>query len=474
MNPKDIKNIYIVAICGTGMASLAGLLKEAGYQVSGSDNNIYPPMSTLLANCGIPIKQGFKRENITADIDLAVIGNAVSKTNEEVQAILEAGIPFISFPQALSRFFLENRKSLVVAGTHGKTTTSSLLSWVLHAAGRQPGFMVGGWLKNFDANYQLPRGDFFVTEGDEYDTAFFDKGPKFLHYKPYAAILTSIEFDHADIYRDLDHIKEAFAKFIAIIDPTGFLLVEHTDMHIKDVTNHARCEVETYGFSSSADWSIDAYRFHEGKGSFVLRRRGCEVGQFELPMMGRHNALNAVAVTALAIKLGLGADEVRSALNGFCGVKRRQDIVGEQNGVVVIDDFAHHPTAIHLTIEAVKEAYPGRRVWAVFEPRSASSRRNVFQNSFPAGFRLADKAVIAGLFAPEKIKPEERLDPEKMVKDMRALGIDSHCIQNTDAIVEFIAANSRPLDVVLIMSSGGFDGIHQKLLQRLTARTAVK
>lgn len=472
MNPKNIRNIYIVAICGTGMASLAGLLKEAGYQVSGSDNNIYPPMSTLLANCGINIKQGFKRENITTDIDLAVIGNAVSKTNEEAQAILEADIPFVSFPQALSRFFLEGRKSLVVAGTHGKTTTSSLLSWVLHSAGRKPGFMVGGWLKNFDTNYQLPRGDFFVTEGDEYDTAFFDKGPKFLHYRPYAAILTSIEFDHADIYRDLDHIKEAFGKFISIIDPGGFLLAEHSDAHIKEVAVQARCEVETYGFSGSADWCIHSYRFHEGKGSFALRHRGREMGQFELPMMGRHNALNAVAVAALAIKLGLSAEEVRSAFHGFRGVKRRQDIVGEQNGIVVIDDFAHHPTAIHLTIEAVKEAFPGQRVWAVFEPRSASSRRNVFQNSFPAGFCLADKAVVARLFAPEKIKPEERLDPEKMVNDMRQLGIDARCIPNTEEIVEFIAANSLPQDVVLIMSSGGFDGIHQKLLQRLAAKPA--
>lgn len=451
------------------MASLAGLLKEAGYQVTGSDNNIYPPMSTLLANCGISIKPGFKKENITSGIDLVVIGNAVSKTNEEVQAVLSAGIPYASFPQALSRFFLEGRKSLVVAGTHGKTTTSSLLSWVLHSAGRKPGFMVGGWLKNFDVNYQLPKGDFFVTEGDEYDTAFFDKGPKFLHYRPYAAILTSIEFDHADIYRDLDHIKEAFRKFAEIVDPSGFLLAEHSDVNIRDIVTHARCAVETYGFSREADWCADAWKYQDGKGSFTLLHRGKEVGRFALPMMGKHNALNSVAVTAVALKLGLSADEARIALQGFRGVKRRQEIVGEQHGITVIDDFAHHPTAIHLTLEAVKEAFPACRLWAVFEPRSASSRRNVFQNSFPAGFRLADKAVIAGLFAPEKIKQEDRLDPEKMVKEMRELGIETSYIPDVDEIVEFIAVNSRPKDVVLIMSSGGFSGIHQKLLRRLAS-----
>ena len=357
----------------------------------------------------------------------------------------------------------------MVAGTHGKTTTSSLLSWVLHAAGRQPGFMVGGWLKNFGTNYQLPKGDFFVTEGDEYDTAFFDKGPKFLHYRPYAAILTSVEFDHADIYRDLDHIKEAFQKFTEIIDPAGFLLVEHSDVNIRDIISHAPCAVETYGFSREAHWCADSWRYKNGQGSFTLRRRGIEAGQFVLPMMGRHNALNSVAVIAVALNLGLSADEVRSALQGFRGIKRRQEIVGEQNGVVVIDDFAHHPTAIHLTIEAVKEAFPNSRLWAVFEPRSATSRRNVFQGSFPAGFRLADKVVIAGLFAPEKIKQEDRLDPEMMVKEMREIGIEANYIAEIDEIVEFIAANSQPQDVVLLMSSGGFSGIHQKLLQRLVS-----
>ena len=467
MNSKEIKNIYIIAICGTGMASLAGLLQKAGHTVTGSDANVYPPMSTLLENAGIEIKSGYKKENITGDIDLVIVGNAVSKDHEEVLAVQEAGIPYISMPQALSRFFLEGRKSLVVTGTHGKTTTSSMLSWVFEACGKKPGFMVGGWLKNFDTNHKLPEGDWFVTEGDEYDTAFFDKGPKFLHYQPYAAILTSIEFDHADIYRDLDHIKEAFRKFMEIIDPKGFLLVEFSDKNTKDVINKAQCEVETYGFSDQADWQVADYRFADGHGQFTLNHKGKEVGRFHLPMIGRHNILNSAAVAAMALKCGLSADAVAEGLKSFKGIKRRQEVVGEKNGVTVIDDFAHHPTAIHLTLEGAKDAWPGHRVWAVFEPRSATSRRKTFEQSLPESFRLADQTIITDLFAPDKLKEEERLDPKKVVETIQANGGEAHFLPSVDAIIDYIAEHQQPGDVVMIMSSGGFGGIHQKLLDRL-------
>ena len=467
MNSKTIKNIYIIAICGTGMASLAGLLKKAGYHVTGSDANVYPPMSTLLENAGIEIKSGYKKENITGDIDLVIVGNAVSKDHEEVLAVQAAGIPYISMPQALSRFFLEGRKSLVVTGTHGKTTTSSILSWVFEACGKKPGFMVGGWLKNFDTNHKLPEGDWFVTEGDEYDTAFFDKGPKFLHYRPYAAILTSIEFDHADIYRDLDHIKESFRKFMEIIDPKGFLLVEFSDKNTKDVITKAHCEVETYGFSDEADWQVADYRFADGHGQFTLNHKGKAVGQFHLPMIGRHNILNSAAVTAMALKCGLSADAVAEGLKSFKGIKRRQDIVREKNGVTVIDDFAHHPTAIYLTLEGVKEAWPGHRIWAVFEPRSATSRRKVFEESLPESFRLADQTIIAGLFAPDKLQEEERLDPKQVVETIRAKGREAHFFETVEEILDHIAQHQQPGDVVMVMSSGGFGGIHQKLLERL-------
>jgi len=467
MNSKEIKNIYIIAICGTGMASLAGLLQKAGYRVTGSDANVYPPMSTLLENAGIAIKPGYKKENITGGIDLVIVGNAVSKDNEEVLAVLAAGLPYISMPQALSRFFLEGRKSLVVTGTHGKTTTSAMLSWVFEACGQKPGFMVGGWLKNFDTNHKLPEGDWFVTEGDEYDTAFFDKGPKFLHYRPYAAILTSIEFDHADIYRDLDHIKESFRKFMKIIDPKGFLLVEFSDKNTKDVITEAQCEVESYGFSKQADWQVADYRFADGHGQFTLKHHGKEVGRFHLPMIGRHNILNSAAVTALALKCGLSAEAVADGLKSFKGIKRRQEVVGEKNGVTVIDDFAHHPTAIHLTLEGAKDAWPGHRIWAVFEPRSATSRRKTFEDSLPESFRLADRTIIAGLFAPDKLQEEERLDPKQVVATIKGKGREAHFFPTVEEIVTFIAKHQQPGDVVMIMSSGGFDGIHQKLLDRL-------
>ncbi|VAX31869.1 UDP-N-acetylmuramate:L-alanyl-gamma-D-glutamyl-meso-diaminopimelate ligase, partial [hydrothermal vent metagenome] len=310
MNSQDIKKIYIIAICGTGMASLAGLLKEEGFDVAGSDANIYPPMSTLLADLKIPVKPGFKRENISKDIDLVIVGNAVSKTNEEVQEVLDLGISYTSFPSALARFFLAGRKSLVVTGTHGKTTTTALLSWVLHACGKKPGFMVGGWLKNFDRNYKVPESDFFVTEGDEYDTAFFDKGPKFLHYHPLAAILTGIEFDHADIYDDLEHFKSAFRKFVKIIDPNGFLLVNSEDDNIKDILADASCPVETYGLAESADWRATGYRYEAGVGCFTLNHKGLDVGTIKLPMIGRHNVENTLAVAAVAIKLGIPAQDV--------------------------------------------------------------------------------------------------------------------------------------------------------------------
>jgi UDP-N-acetylmuramate: L-alanyl-gamma-D-glutamyl-meso-diaminopimelate ligase len=467
MNPKEIKTIYIIAICGTGMASLAGLLKKTGYRVTGSDTNIYPPMSTVLENAGIEIKPGYKKENITGKIDLVVVGNAVSKDNEEVLAVQAADIPYISMPQALSRFFLEGRKSLVVTGTHGKTTTSAMLSWVFEACGQKPGFMVGGWLKNFDTNHKLPQSDWFITEGDEYDTAFFDKGPKFLHYQPYAAILTSIEFDHADIYRDLDHIKESFRKFMEIIDPKGFLLVEFSDKNTKDVINKAKCEVETYGFSDQADWQVADYRFEDGHGHFTLNHKGKEVGRFHLPMIGRHNILNSAAVAAMALKCGQSADAIAEGLKSFKGIKRRQEVVGEKNGVTVIDDFAHHPTAIHLTLEGAKEAWPGHRIWAVFEPRSATSRRKIFEESLPESFRLADQTIITDLFASDKLQAEERLDPKKVVATIRAQGREAQFLPTVEAIIDFIAEHQQPGDVVMIMSSGGFDGIHQKLLDRL-------
>ena len=467
MKSKDIKKIYLIAICGTGMAALAGLLKKSGYEVIGSDANIYPPMSKLLKDAGIEIFPGYKKENILKNIDLVIVGNAVSKNNEEVQAVLEAGISYTSFPSALSRFFLKGRKSLVVAGTHGKTTTTSLLSWVLESSQKRPGFMVGGWLKNFDTNHQVSQGEFFITEGDEYDSAFFDKGPKFLHYRPDASILTGIEFDHADIFSDLDQIKNIFRDYVGLINPEGVILVKSDDMNIREVIKSASCRVETYGFEVGADWQITNYRFESGFGHFTLCNKKQHRGDFQLAMIGRHNVENAAAVAALCLNLGLTEDQICKGFQTFRGIKRRQEVIGEKKGVVVIDDFAHHPTAIDLTIDAVKKAYPNQRIWAVFEPRSATSRRKVFEKAFPKSFLKADRIILAGLFAPEKIKEEERLNVEGVTASIRELGGIADYIPQVNDIVDFIIKKSTSGDVILIMSSGDFGGIHQKILEGL-------
>lgn len=467
MNRKEIKTFHLIAVCGTGMASLAGLLQAAGHRVQGSDANIYPPMSTLLERLGIPVLPGYLREHLSAEIDQVVVGNAVSRDNPEVEAMQALGLPYASFPETLSRYFLEDRRSLVVAGTHGKTSTTGLLAWTLTHAGRDPGFMVGGWLKNFDSNHRYGRGDCFVVEGDEYDTAFFDKGPKFLHYRPHAAILTGIEFDHADIFRDLDHLKSAFRRFVEQVDPSGFLLVDFSDQNAKDVLQSPPCPVETYGPSAEADWQVADYRREGDLSRFRLLHRGVEAGRFALPMIGRHNTLNAGAVAALCLKLGLRPEEIDAAFREFQGIKRRQEVVGEAAGVTVIDDFAHHPTAIDLTLAAVREAWPGRRLWAVFEPRSATARRRVFQERLPASFRNADETLIAGLFAPEKIPPEQRLDPEQVVQEITRAGGSARFLPGVQEIVDCIVRERRPGDVVLVMSSGGFGGIHRRLLERL-------
>jgi UDP-N-acetylmuramate: L-alanyl-gamma-D-glutamyl-meso-diaminopimelate ligase len=464
---NKIKSIYLIAICGTGMASLAGLLQKSGYLVTGSDANIYPPMSTLLKSSGIDIKPGYQRKNITDDIDQVIVGNAVSKDNPEVLAVQEKGIPYISFPEAIKKFYLKNQKSLVVTGTHGKTTTTALLSWVLHSAKRKPGFMVGGWMKNFDGNHAIPEGEFFVSEGDEYDTAFFDKGPKFLHYSPFASILTGIEFDHADIYRDLDHIKDSFRKFVNIIHPSGFLLAAFSDKNVQDVLTDASCQVETYGFSSSADWVIGDYKFVSGKGYFTLSHQNVNVANFNLPMIGRHNIQNATSVAVMSLKLGLTTQEIQEGFHTFKGIKRRQEVLGVKNGVTVIDDFAHHPTAIQLTLEGIKEAYPGQRIWAIFEPRSATCKRKVFEDRLPKSFTPADLVIIADLFAPDKIDPKDRLNPELVVENINNDGGDAYFIPDTEALINKLITECRPKDVLLIMSSGGFSGIHQKLFARL-------
>lgn len=451
------------------MAALAGLLKKRGHAVTGSDTQIYPPMSTLLEEAEIPCKIGYDPSHIEPNTDLVIIGNAVGKTNPEVVATLERGLPYFSMPAALGEFFLKGKASLVVAGTHGKTTTASLLAWVLTSAGLDPGMMIGGWVKNFNSNHRFGNGNYFVVEGDEYDTAFFDKGPKFLHYQPHHAILTSIEFDHGDIYADLAAIKQSFRKFVALLPAEGLLVTAAGDPAIGEVIKGARCRIESYGIDEEADWQAEQIHMTGELLSFDVFRRRKKMGTIRSPLAGRHNLKNTLAVIALAHEVGVPWEKIAEGVLRFEGIKRRQEIVGEVRDILIIDDFAHHPTAISETLMALRLRYPTRRLWAVFEPRSATSRRNVFQKEFVAALAPADRVVLAGLFAPEKIPAEDRLNPEKIISDLVALGKNARFLSTPDRIVSEMVKDLAPGDVVCVMSSGGFGGIHQKLISGLNS-----
>jgi len=465
--PPPGTHIHLVAICGVGMASLAGLLKARGYRITGSDQNVYPPMSTYLADIGISPLGGFRAEHLSPRPDLVVIGNAVSRGNPEAEAVLAQGIDYISFPQALGRFLIGSRSSLVVSGTHGKTTTSALAAWVLTGAGLDPGFFVGGVPLNFGSGWHAGRGDHVVLEGDEYDTAFFDKGPKFLHYRPKHVILTSVEFDHADIYRDLDHVKSAFAKLIEIIPTDGSLVVCSDYPEALAVSRAVKAPWVTYG--ESGDWTANKVKFDQGRSLFDPCFKGRSEGLVDAAVIGRHNVTNALAVYAMGRTLGIAHDQLLDGFRTFKGVKRRQEVRGEKRGVLVIDDFAHHPTAVRETIDAVRGAYAGRRLWAIFEPRSNTSKRNVFEKEFAAALAGADRAIVAGVFQPEKVAEGQRLSVQNLVGEINRIGGAGRALTIADsaAIAEHVARHSRAGDVLLIMSNGGFDGVHDKILQAL-------
>ena len=450
------------------MASLAGLLQSRGYRVTGSDQNVYPPMSTYLEKIGIGILSEYREEHLQPRPDLVIIGNAVSRNNPEADAVLSRGIPYLSFPQALGLFLIQSRTSLVVAGTHGKTTTSALAAWVLQRAGLEPGFFIGGVPLNFGSGWNPGSGDYVVLEGDEYDSAFFDKGPKFLHYRPHSVILTSVEFDHADIYRDLEHLKEAFRRLVELIPSSGCLLACKDYGAVEEVVKGARCRLLYYGSETSADWTAKNVALRDGISFFEPFYRGRSDGTVELALIGRHNVQNALAVYAMGRELGIDRDKLLAGLATFAGVKRRQEIKGEVGGVLVVDDFAHHPTAVKETLSAVKEAYPGRRLWAVFEPRSNTSRRKIFEEEFARTLALADRVVVAGLHQPEKIPELERLSVEKVAAAINSCGHRrAVVIEKADAIASHVAENARPGDIVVVMSNGGFDSVQDKILQAL-------
>jgi len=467
--PPASSHIHLIAVCGVGMASLAGLLQSQGYRVTGSDQNIYPPMSTYLADVGIKVLPGFHAEHVSPRPDLVVVGNAISRNNPEAEAALSQNIPYISFPQALGQFLIGARTSLVVAGTHGKTTTTALAASVFTGAGLDPGFFVGGVPLNFGSGWKVGAGDHVVIEGDEYDTAFFDKGPKFLHYRPRNVILTSIEFDHADIYRDLDHVRSAFARLMEIIPGDGLMVVCSDYPVAVEIAAAARCNRLTYGDSGDADWTPEGLQYHEGRTFFEPCYRGKSEGRIEVTVIGRHNVKNALAVYAMGRAMDIKREKLLDGFRDFKGVKRRQETRGERRGVLLIDDFAHHPTAVRETIEAVKAAYGGRRLWAIFEPRSNTSKRKIFEREFAAALALADQVVVAAVHQPEKVPDGERLSVENVAREINRLGPDNRArlIETSAEIASFVSRNARSGDVVLVMSNGGFDAVQEKILQAL-------
>ncbi len=459
-----------MGICGTGMGSLAGMLKESGYRVTGSDEAVYPPMSTFLADLGIKVIQGYGPENLQPRPDLVIVGNVITRNNPEAQELIRLNLPFLSLPQALARLFLKDKISLVVTGTHGKTTTSALLASILDQAGLSPSFMIGGILRGYERNYQLGTGPYFVIEGDEYDTAFFDKGPKFLHYRPNCAILTSIEFDHADIYSDLTAIQQAFSRLLSIIPEDGLLVAYGPDSRVREILPQARCPVQTYGPDSRWDWHLEALEISGERSGFKVYHGNQYVTSFDSPLAGQHNALNFLSLLPILLRIGLSPDDIAKGLAGFQGVHRRQEIRGEQAGVTVIDDFAHHPTAVRETIQSIRTRYRGRRLIAVFEPRTNTSRRNIFQQEYPVSFDGADVILIREAPGLEKIPEEERFSSSRLVEDLVASGKRACYFSDTDGILAFLSSGLRKGDVVLIMSNGGFDDIHERLLDVLATK----
>lgn len=453
------------------MASLAAMLKQKGYQVYGVDQDVYPPMSTFLAEQDIPVYHGWDPEHLKTEPDLVVIGNAVSRGNAELEALLNARIPYISFTTALREFCIRGHCSIVVTGTHGKTTTSALLAWILEYGKKSPHFMIGGIPNNFGRGFQVGTGDCIVLEGDEYDSAYFEKTAKFLHYLPDIGIITSIEFDHADIYHSLDDIKLAFKRFVNIIPSNGLLIVARDDKNIMQIAQNACCPVVSYGLSQTADWSIADIKTKHAGTEFTINR-GKVRQRFEVPLFGSHNVKNTVAAVIAADHIGIAPETVSDALSTFQGVKRRLEWVGQVGGLDIFDDFGHHPTAVGETLAALRVKYPDRRIWALYEPRSATSRRNVFQEEWPNAFKNADAVLVAPVHHPEKAPADRLFSSRKLADDIKATGKLAKHLQ-VDEMVDFLKDHARANEIIVTFSNGPFDDIHNKLLTHLK-KTSMK
>ena len=473
----DVRRVYLIGIGGTAMASLAGMLQERGYEVGGSDEHVYPPMSTYLESLRIPVLEGYTKQHLeTFRPDLVVIGNVAASTNVEAAATLELDLPYTSMPEAIYELFIKGKYSIVVSGTHGKTTTTSLMAWILEAAGRDPSMVVGGIPLNFNRNFKLGHGADFVIEGDEYNTSFFDKGPKFLHYGANTLIVNNIEFDHADIYADLNAIIDAFRKAVVKVGPGDVILANGDDKNAVSLRNDAKARWLTFGWERTRDVFATDPEYTPELTSFTAWWEGREWFRFRSTLSGRHNVLNALAAIATARLRGLSAEEIQRGLESFRGIKRRMEVRGEERGVTVIDDFAHHPTAIATTLNGARRRYPGRRIWALFEPRSISSSRKEFESGYIDAFHEAERVVIGPVF--HRARYETRYGLDKMmsiptiVDRLNADGIPTQQVDDFDGIADIVARESKDNDVVVVMSSGAFGGIHEKILQRLAGRPA--
>jgi len=471
---NDPKHIHLIGICGTAMASLAGMLKERGFRVTGSDAAAYPPMSDFLHGLSIPVAQPFDPRNLEPRPDLVVVGNAISRGNVELEHVLDQRIDFCSLPQLLHDEFLRGKEVLVVAGTHGKTTTTSMLSWIFHSAGLDPSFLIGGIAENFGSSFHLGQGKHFILEGDEYDTAFFDKGPKFLHYFPDAIILTSVEFDHADIYKDLDAVETAFKRLVNLIPRRGRIVAfdgvasgASESPSLERCLAKASCPVDRYGAGPRANWQVANLRLDPGRTSWAVRHNGQSWGDFEFPLAGEYNVWNATAAAALAASCGISKEAIAEALQTFKSVKRRLEVKAQVNGITIIDDFAHHPTAIAGTLKALRARYAGARLWAILEPRSNTLRRRVLQTDLARSLALADEVVVAAVFRSEAVPENERLELPALASEIERNGRRARLLPDADAIVQTVAPEMRSGDIVAILSNGGFGGIYEKLPARL-------
>jgi UDP-N-acetylmuramate: L-alanyl-gamma-D-glutamyl-meso-diaminopimelate ligase len=469
---SGVRRVYLIGICGTAMASLAGMLRQRGYEVAGSDEHVYPPMSTYLERLRIPVLEGYTKEHLeTFRPDLVVVGNAAARTNAEAAATVELNLPYTSMPEAIHDLFIKGKHSIVVAGTHGKTTTTSLMAWLLESAGRDPSMVVGGIPLNFNQNFKLGDGPDFVIEGDEYNTAFFDQGPKFMHYHANTFLLNNVEFDHADIYSDLEAILSAFRQAVRQVAAEDVIVANGDDANVRSLRGDARARWVTFGWSRECDATASDVVEHPEGTEFTAWWEGKEWTHFRTTLSGRHNVLNALADAVIARLRGLSADEIQKGLETFQGIKRRMEVRGVERGVTVIDDFAHHPTAIATTLAGARKRYPGQRIWALFEPRSISSARKEFEAGYIDAFHEADRVLIGPVFHRQRYETRYGLDKmmhvETIIERLSRDSIPAEQIDDFDAIAKRIAQEGKEGDVVLVMSSGAFGGVHEMILSAL-------